>query len=58
MVPAGFNDQISSICVISTDGVLIFVDQDLGGGTARVTSDLPDLRHGVWNDRISSLRVY
>jgi hypothetical protein len=58
MVPAGFNDQISSIRVISAGGVLISVDRDFGGGTARVTSDVPDLRRGVWNDKVSWIRVY
>jgi hypothetical protein len=58
MMPAGFNDQISSIRVIRAGGVLIFVDRDFGGGVARVTSDAPDLRRGVWSDRISSIRVY
>ena len=58
MVPNGFNDQISSIRIISAGGVMIFVDRDFRGGVTRVTSDVPDLRRGVWNDRISSIRVY
>ncbi len=58
MVPVGFNDQISSIRVISAGSVLIFGDKDFGGGVARVTSDAPDLRHGVWSDKVSSIRVY
>ena len=37
---------------------LIFVNRDFGGAVARVTSDVADLRRGVWNDRISSIRVY
>jgi hypothetical protein len=57
-VPNGFNDQISSIRILSAAGVLIFVDRDFGGRLARVTSDVPDLRRGVWNDKISSIRVY
>jgi hypothetical protein len=58
MVPDGFNDQISSIRVISSGGVMIFLDGDFGGDAARVDSDAPDLRRGSWNDRISSVRVY
>jgi hypothetical protein len=57
-VPNGFNDQISSIRILRAGGVLIFVDRDFGGRLARVTSDVPDLRRGVWNDKISSIRVY
>ena len=58
MVPAGFNDQISSIRIMSAGGVMIFMDRDFSGDVTRVTSDVPDLRRGVWNDRISSIRVY
>ena len=58
MVPPGFNDQISSIRVFRAGGVLIFGDRDFAGPVARVTSDAPNLRKGVWNDRISSIRVY
>nr|UXE44592.1 hypothetical protein Hi04_10k_c2651_00036 [uncultured bacterium] len=57
-VPNGFNDQISSIRILSAGGVLIFLDRDFGGRVARFTSNVPDLRRGAWNDKISSIRVY
>jgi Peptidase inhibitor family I36 len=58
MVPAGFNDEISSIRLISAGTVLIFGDKEFGGGLGRVSSNAPDLRRGVWSDKISSIRVY
>jgi hypothetical protein len=58
MVPPGFNDQISSIRVFRAGAVQIFENRDFGGRVARITSDAPDLRRGVWNDRISSIRVF
>ena len=58
MVPPGFNDQISSIRVFRAGGVQIFENRDFGGRVVRVTSDVPDLRRGVWNDKISSVRVF
>ena len=58
MLPAGFEDQISSIRLVRAAGVIVFRDRDFDGRLARVTSDAPDLRRGVWNDRISSFRVY
>jgi hypothetical protein len=58
MVPPGFNDRISSIRVLRAGGVLIFEDHDFGGRNVRVTSDVRDLRRGVWNDKISSIRVF
>jgi len=58
MVPSGFNDQISSVRVIRSAGVMIFRDRDFEGQVARLTSDVADLRGGVWNDRISSIRVF
>jgi hypothetical protein len=57
-VPPGFNDRISSIRIIRAGGVLVFRDRDFGGGAVRITSNVADLRRGVWNDRISSIRVY
>ena len=58
MVPGGFNDRISSIRIISAGSVMVYKDKDFGGGAGRITSDAPDLRHGVWSDKISSIRVY
>lgn len=57
-VPPGFNDQISSIRLLNASGVAIFRDRDFGGRNTRITSDVPDLRRGMWNDSISSIRVY
>lgn len=58
-VPSDFNDKISSIRVIRAAGVLIFGDRDFDGRVAPLTSSVADLRRGgVWNDRISSLRVF
>lgn len=58
LVPREFNDQISSVRVIRAGGVLIFGDRDFDGRAARLTSDVADLRRGVWNDSISSIRVF
>jgi hypothetical protein len=57
-VPPGFNDRISSIRIIRAGGVIVFGDFDFGGRSARVTADVADLRRGVWNDRVSSIRVF
>ncbi len=58
VVPRGFNDSISSIRLISAGGVLLFEDKDFGGRVGRVTSDVKDLRRGVWNDKVTSIRVF
>jgi hypothetical protein len=58
MVPRDFNDEISSVRLIRVNGVLIFKDRDFDGPVARLTSDVADLRGGVWNDKISSIRVF
>ena len=58
LVPAGFNDQISSIRILRAGGVLVFRDRDFGGPSSRVTSDVADLRRGGMNDGISSIRVF
>jgi len=57
-VPRGFNDSISSVRLIRASGVMIFENSDFGGRVARVMSDVNDLRRGVWNDRVSSIRVF
>ena len=57
-VPPGFNDQVSSIRVNGAGGVLVFQDFDFGGRVVRITSDVGDLRRGIWNDSISSIRVF
>ena len=57
-VPSGFNDQISSIRLIRAGGVMLAADHDFEGSIVRVTTDVKDLAHGVWNDKISSIRVF
>ena len=57
-VPAAFSDQISSIQLLRTSGVQIFADRDFDGRGAPLTASVRDLRRGMWNDRISSLRVF
>lgn len=57
-VPEGFNDQISSIRLIRAGGVMIFRDREFDGDVTRLNADVADLRRGVWNDRISSIRVF
>jgi hypothetical protein len=57
-LPPGFEDQISSIRLVRAAGVMVFRDRDFDGRNARLTSDVPDLRRGRWNDRIASIRVY
>ena len=57
-VPEGFNDKISSIRLIRAGGVIVFADRDFEGASAPVTSDVTDMRHGPWNDKISSIRVF
>ena len=57
-LPPGFEDSISSVRLFRASGVMVFRDRDFDGRSARITSDEPDLRHGRWNDRIASMRVY
>lgn len=57
-LPPGFEEEISSIRLVRAAGVMIFRDRDFDGRLSRVTSDIPDLRRGPWNDRISSIRVF
>jgi hypothetical protein len=57
-LPPGFEDEISSIRLLRASGVMIFRAREFDGRSLRVTSDEPDLRHGRWNDRIASIRIY
>ncbi len=57
-VPPDFNDRISSIRLIRSGAVLIFGDRDFDGRVAPLTASVANLRRGVWNDRISSIRVF
>jgi hypothetical protein len=55
-LPAGFNDHISSVRVRGAN-VMIFMDADFRGRATRLTSDVDNLG-GMWNDKISSIRVF
>jgi hypothetical protein len=55
-LPPGFNDHISSVRVRGAN-VMIFIDADFRGRATRLTSDVENLG-GMWNDRISSIRVF
>ncbi len=55
-LPPGFNDHISSVRVRGAN-VMIFIDVDFRGRATRLTSDVENLG-GMWNDRISSIRVF
>jgi Peptidase inhibitor family I36 len=55
-LPPGFNDHISSVRVRGAN-VMIFMDADFRGRSTRITSDVDNLG-GMWNDRISSIRVF
>lgn len=57
-VPSEFNDKISSIRLLRASGVLIFGDRDFDGRVAPLSASVADLRRSVWNDKISSIRVY
>jgi hypothetical protein len=56
-VPAGMNDQISSIRVFGNAEVTVFREMSFQGQSRRFDSDVRDLRDARWNDRISSFRV-
>ncbi len=57
-VPDGFNDKITSIRLIRASGIQVFSDRDFEGASAPITENATDMRHGKWNDKISSLRVF
>ncbi len=56
-VPAGMNDQISSIRVFGNAGVTVYRGAGFQGESRRFDSDMNDLRRAGLNDRISSFRV-
>jgi hypothetical protein len=56
-VPAGMNDQISSIRVFGGAEVTVFRESGFQGLSRRFDSDFNDLRKVNLNDRISSFRV-
>lgn len=56
-VPAGMNDQISSIRVFGGAEVTVFRERSFQGQARNFDSDMNDLRRAGLNDRISSFRV-
>jgi len=57
VVPAGTNDQISSIRVFGNVEVTVYKDGGFRGSSRRFTSNMNNLGTAGWNDRISSFRV-
>ena len=55
-LPPSFNDGISSVRVIRA-AIRIFKDEDFGGRSMDIGSDVANLREG-WRDKISSIRVF
>lgn len=56
-VPAGTNDEISSIRVFGRVELTVFRDINFRGGSRRFTSNMNNLVTAGWNDRISSFRI-
>jgi hypothetical protein len=56
-IPAGLNDEISSIRVFGRAVVTVFRDRDFRGRATRFDFDVRDLQDERWNDRVSSIRV-
>jgi hypothetical protein len=56
-MPSGMNDRISSIRIFGNSEVYVFRDKNLHGRSSSFARDVPDLRHGGWNDQVSSIEV-
>jgi hypothetical protein len=56
-VPAGLNDQISSIRTFGDAEVTVYQNRRFTGRSERFPSDVRNLRNQGWNDRLSSLEV-
>lgn len=56
-VPAGLNDEISSIRTFGDAEVTVFRDRRFSGRSERFAGDVRNLRDQGWNDRLSSLTV-
>jgi hypothetical protein len=56
-LPNDMNDRISSIRVFGDADVTVFRDYSYQGSATRFDYDVPNLRQGNWNDRISSVQV-
>ena len=56
-VPNDLNDGISSIRIFGRAAIIVFRDVRFGGGSARFSSSVRNLKDENWNDRISSVRI-
>ncbi len=56
-VPAGLNDEISSIRTFGRAEVTVYRDRRFSGRSERFERDVFNLRNQGWNDKLSSLRV-
>ena len=56
-IPAGLNDQISSIRTFGDAEVTVYQNRRFSGRSERFPSDVRNLRDEGWNDRLSSLEV-
>ena len=56
-IPAGLNDEISSIRTFGRAEVTVYQDRRFSGRSERFGRDVFNLRNEGWNDRLSSLRV-
>lgn len=57
VVPAGTNDEISSMRVFGSVEITVYKDGGFRGTSRRFTSNMRNLATAGWNDRISSFRV-
>jgi hypothetical protein len=56
-IPAGLNDQISSIRTFGDAEVTVYQNRRFTGRSERFPADVRNLRSQGWNDRLSSLAV-
>ncbi|MEO5819502.1 MAG: peptidase inhibitor family I36 protein [Vicinamibacteraceae bacterium] len=56
-IPAGLNDEISSIRTFGRAEVTVYRDRRFSGRSERFERDIVNLRNEGWNDKLSSLRV-
>jgi hypothetical protein len=56
-IPAGLNDEISSIRTFGRAEVTVYRDRRFSGRSERFERDVYNLRNQGWNDKLSSLRV-
>lgn len=56
-IPAGLNDEISSVRTFGDAEVTIYRDRRFTGRSVRLPNDVHNLRDIGWNDRLSSIAV-